>query len=179
MRFRGFTLIELIVSVVILFLLIFFMANANLTLRGSLEQSQKYEEIEKRDYDFSALLIRDILQADGVNIARGREYDQLYLSASRNSLRGLSKTNIAYAALKPSATLIRIEAPLNFKLPIESGEVYKYHFLPFAQPLDSFKIYKSRKRDQNGSSCSLLIYIAPKGEDPKLFELGLLNASVC
>ncbi|MDR2638409.1 MAG: hypothetical protein LBC09_01065 [Helicobacteraceae bacterium] len=179
MRSGAFTLIELIVSVVILFLLIFFLANANLTLRASLEQSQKYEAIEKRDYDFASLLIADIMQADGVNIARGREYDQLYLSASRNSLRGLSRTNIAYAALKPSATLIRIESPRNFKLPIESGEVYKYHFLPFAQPLDSFKVYKSQKRDQNGSSCSLLIYIAPKGEEVKLFELGLLNASAC
>ncbi|MDR0665180.1 MAG: hypothetical protein LBF86_06635 [Helicobacteraceae bacterium] len=176
---KAFTLIEMIVSVIILFLLILFLSNANQTLRDSLKQSQEYEALEKRAHDLSALLIRDILQADGVSVTQGREYDQLYLVASRNSLSGHSGTNIAYAALKPSAALIRVESPSVFKLPVGGADVYKYRFLSFEQPLNSFKIYKSRKSDSNGSACSLLIYIAPKDEEPKLFELGLLNASAC
>ncbi|MDR2152643.1 MAG: type II secretion system GspH family protein [Helicobacteraceae bacterium] len=176
---KAFTLIEMIVSVVILFMLVFFLAKVNQTLKTSLRESQKYEAIEKRDYDLNALLIKDIMQAESVDIARGREYDQLYVRASRNSLNGHSKAHIAYAALKPSAALIRVEHSAPFKLPIIDAETYKYRFLTFEEPLKSFKIYKSQKRDQNASSCSLLIYIAPKDEEPKLIELGLLNASAC
>ncbi|MDR1450764.1 MAG: prepilin-type N-terminal cleavage/methylation domain-containing protein [Helicobacteraceae bacterium] len=175
----GFTLIELIVSVAILFLLVFFLAHNHRTLQMSLDQSLRYEAIEQSDDDLISLLIRDIVQSDEINIARGREYDQLYLGGSRSSLRGFGRTNIAYVALKPSASLIRIEAPFSFRVPVERAEAYRYHFLPFGQPLDSFKIYKSQKRDQNDSACSVLIYIAPKEKEPRLLELGLLNASAC
>ncbi|MDR2034897.1 MAG: hypothetical protein LBP89_09805 [Helicobacteraceae bacterium] len=178
---RAFTLVELIVSVTLLFLLILFLASNNKTLKTSLDQAQNIEAQEKADADLLNLLVTDILQSNEINIVHGREYDVLYLNSTRNSLRGHSAANVAYATLKPSAFLLRVESSKAFKLPIANAEeIYGYHFLPIETPLNSFKIYKSQKSgDQNSSACSVLLYIAPKEKEPRLLELGLLNSTAC
>jgi hypothetical protein len=177
-RRAAFTLIEMIVSVVILFLLVFFLADVQQTLKRTIDASSGREETESAEEGLFNLLTSDVLQAAEVNIVHGRQYDVLYLSNGRNSLRGASASFVSYAALKPSGTPIRIESSAAFKLPINSADVYKYHFLPLGAPLDSFKIYKSAKK-ADSSGCSLLIYIAPKEKEAKIIELGLLNAAAC
>ncbi|MDR2904551.1 MAG: hypothetical protein LBU73_01145 [Helicobacteraceae bacterium] len=175
---------ELIVSVILLFLLVFFLTANYQTLSKAATQAKKYEALESVDYAFNDLLVKDILQANRVAITRGRDYDILYLYETRNSLHSRGVASVAYCVLKENKSLLRVEGRLPFRLPIVGSIVYRYNFLPFEGEVKSFKAYKSRKfetdSDSAAKNCALLLYLDSENTaEPKLLEFGLLNTTAC
>ena len=179
---RGFTLLELIISVSLIFLLVLFLTGNYGTLKKAIDQAARIES-EERDRDaLTDLLTKDILQAHEIAIVRGKEYDLLQVGNTPNSLYARTRAYITYAVLKPSNRLIRIESSAKIALPFSSSALaYQSDFLVIDQPLRSFKIYKSEKSEEL-KGCALLLFLElaeGAAQETVLIELGLLHSAAC
>ena len=177
---RAFTLIELIISVVLLFLIVFFLVNNYQTLKNAAALSTKHETQEAFMEDFVNLISKDLLQAKSIAVKSGKNTDIVYIEETTNSLYGKSRTNVSYAVLREANELIRIEsiAPITLPQPSASAS-YAHDFLVIDRKFTTFKVYKGRGDNNTSSGCTVLIGFQIEGNDPFLIELGLLNSSAC
>lgn len=180
---RAFTLLELMVSVLLLFLIVFFLGRSYATLKTATETGERHEASQSRSHALSQLLVRDILQANELNITAGRDFDVLSLRQVRHSLYGRSRSEVVYAVTKPEKQLIRLEDDRAIALPVSPADAYGVDFLTLPGALKSFKVIKSQKKKEDGNEtkgCTLLIFLEPDSkQEPLLLELGLLNHNAC
>jgi prepilin-type N-terminal cleavage/methylation domain-containing protein len=173
---RGFTLLELMISVVIVSLMVFFISRGESVLRnaaGAMERANAAQHDRQQQLD---LFVQDLLQADKLRILSGREYDQLYLQESRHSLYGRPRAAVVYLVKKPDRTLMRLEAAHDFALPLTSGQIERVDALTVShEPLRAFKIYRAAGEGR----CRSLIFLEYEAQEPLLLELGLLNQNMC
>lgn len=182
MQRRGFTLLELMVSVLLLFLMVFFLGRTYSTLKQAAESGQRHERIQNASHGFSQLLVRDFLQANDLNISRGRDFDSVQLKGVKHSLYGRSRSEITYAVLKPQRQLIRLEAQQTIALPVPADRQYQIDSLILPDLLKSFKVYRTQGAKENNSTlgCGVLLFVEFEGgREPLLLEMGLLNHDAC
>ncbi|MDR3347228.1 MAG: hypothetical protein LBN32_01305 [Helicobacteraceae bacterium] len=179
----AFTLIELMISVLLIFLLVFFLASNSSSLKTTATQAERYEKEERAIDELSAMLTRDLLQAVRISVEFGRDYDTLFIDSTRNSLYGRSQAYVIYTVLKDSGSLLRIEADMKIPLPLTSThDTYRSDFLALDVPIRTFKAQKSSsiKSESGASGCAALIFVEfDDTKDPLLMEIGMLNASAC
>ncbi len=175
-RRRGFTLLELMISVLLISLMVFFISQGESVLRSAADTMQRANEAQQSRQKVLDLLVADLLQAQRVSVLSGREYDQLYLHGTRHSLYGRPKAEVVYLVRKPEQTLMRLESAEAITLPIPSGRLTQTHHLLITEALTSFKVYIAKEE----ARCSALLYIDRREEElPLLLELGLLNHDAC
>jgi type II secretory pathway pseudopilin PulG len=175
MKKRAFTLLELVVSVTLLFLIVFFLASNYGALKTAVEQSERYEKREIFYNSLIRLFTKDILEAERITIKSGKTMDTVLIGKTLNSLYGRSEANVYYAVLKPSRKLIRIESQEEMPFPISITDSYKYDFLVIDREINNFKIHKSA----GVKKCGILLFVDIENDDPIIMELGLLNDSSC
>lgn len=173
----GFTLLELMISVMLISLMVFMISRGESSLRIASEAMQRAGDAQEIRQGVLSLLIDDLLQAQKVRILSGREYDQLFLDNTRHSLYGRPKSQVAYLITKPDRHLIRLESSRVLTLPLQMTALERTHHFTVLREVDSFKAYLDQNPQKEG--CQILIYIDPKADDPLLFELGLLNNDSC
>lgn len=179
---RAFTLLELLISVLLLFLIVFFLGRSYATLKSAAETGQRHERAQSEMHTFSQLLVRDFLQASEMNVTAGRHYDTVLLKGVAHSLYGRSRAEVSYAVLKPQKQLIRMERGKTVFLPVAPIEAHNVDFLVLPPELKSFKVIRSEKNAESNSTrgCCLLIFVEfEEGREPLLLELGLLNHEAC
>lgn len=175
---RAFTLIEIIVSTLILFLIVFALSKAYATLKTGIVVAKKLEEKSLDKTELIRLLYSDFVQASDINITAGKDFDIVQVSSTRNSLYDAPNSSVLYLVTKSTKELLRIESREKVVLPIVGADQYKYNYLPFGKELKSFKVLKS-SRDKS-LNCSLLIFIEfRESAEPLLFEFALLNRNGC
>jgi prepilin-type N-terminal cleavage/methylation domain-containing protein len=149
----AFTLIEVVVSVVLLALMITYLYNALGVLQNSNSSLlSKGKQLDTRDF-FFGLLYKDLFEASSTTITstQSKDFDILKLKTS-NSLHNISAPNITYIVVKEDKKLIRIESPYTFALPIPIESTYMMYADEVATNVEFFKIYSESSTENNQSS---------------------------
>jgi len=183
----AFTLIEVIVSIVLLSLMITYLYNALGVLQNSnTSLLAKEKQLDTRDFLFS-LLYKDIFEASSTTITstQSKDFDILKLKTP-NSLHDISTPNIIYIVVKDTKKLIRIESPYTFALPIPMESTYMLYADEIATDVEFFKIYSesSAENNQTGSTTpqsdiqkevtakgNVLLSLKLRNQKPLFFEI--------
>ncbi len=161
MKKRAFTLVELIISVILLGLIVNFLytsvsnlQKSNILLANLSKESQKKEQIIN-------LLYSDILLATDINIT-GRKNSTLKLQ-TKNSIFDIEYPYVAWLISKDNMTLLRVESikKLDDKS-VENRDLY--HISVVKEGCERFMIYNSKDKK------NILVHIKFKDEEPILFE---------
>lgn len=125
---KGFTLLEVLISIALLGLMIVplfsvveMMRMSNSNLLRALEKS----EVETKA---SKVLFLDIMSSDGRLTIKKDEFTRLCLEETKNSLYNLSVAKVCWLVLKDKNTLVRVEGnqyrlPLKFEDKVEVDKV--------------------------------------------------------
>jgi len=160
MRGRGFTLIEVLISIILLSLILTglyrtldIQRNSNRLLHQHLLQTSKRIKPAQTLY-------RDLLECDGtISLVEG-EYDRLCIERSRHTLYSIANPKICWLVLKEDKSLVRVEGG-DFKLPLRAGDSVAIDRV--MGPMHLFDI------TQEGST--LLVALQEHGQKPYLFLL--------
>jgi len=127
---KGFTLLEVLISIALLGLMIVplfsvveMMRMSNANLLRALEKSQEETQASK-------VLFLDIMSSDGRITMKKDEYTQLCMEETKNSLYNLSIAKVCWLVLKDKNTLVRVEGnsyrlPLKFEDKVEVDKVMR------------------------------------------------------
>jgi prepilin-type N-terminal cleavage/methylation domain-containing protein len=155
---HGFTLLEMLISTVLLSLVL-------LGLYGALNMQQRstkhlFEFLTKAlDADRGVLVLyRDIFQSDGNITLKNGEFDRLCLENTSHSLHGLANVRVCWIVAKENHALLRIEGnnyrlPLRYSDGVEIDEVLK--------PMALFDIQKDKH--------NVLVGVQQVNRDPYVF----------
>ena len=149
----AFTLIEVIVSVVLLSLMITYLYNALGVLQNSNSSLlSKEKQLDTRDFLFG-LLYKDLFEATSTTITstQSKDFDILKIKTP-NSLHDISTPNVIYVVVKEEKKLIRIESPYTFALPIPMESTYMMYADEVAKEVEFFKLYSGSSAENNQSS---------------------------
>ena len=149
----AFTLIEVIVSVVLLSLMITYLYNALGVLQNSNSSLlSKEKQLDTRDFLFG-LLYKDLFEATSTTITstQSKDFDILKIKTV-NSLHDISTPNVIYVVVKEDKKLIRIESPYLFALPIPMESTYMLYADEIATDVEFFKIYSESTAENNQSN---------------------------
>ena len=165
MKKRAFTLVELIISVILLGIVV-------ALLYESLQNTQKTNQIfmqkkEQSDKEKKILkvLYEDILEADEIRITGGKKYKAVELKTN-NSLFDIIKPQVIWFVSKYDDTLVRVEST---KLPLTYENRFTSHICKVAKNCEVFNVYKSNKKDK------ILLYLSFKGQKPVIYEFYKAN----
>jgi len=161
---RAFTLIEILVSVMLIGLISIFVASS---IHQTKKGSKSFERIVKKTSkteEFVKILYEDILQSNSIDIKEYKRYSILSLRG-KNSIYDISYPYTVWLVLKRDNTLIRLESAREIKLPIKE-ETQKYIFADSIQKeCQTFLLKLSRDKK------SVLVYIELKNYKKILFEV--------
>ncbi len=133
---KSFTLIELLISVLILSVLFFALSSFVSSLKLSQNSIQK--KFDSLKNDTLRVLYYDIINANNVTIEKRGNFIRVFMQTS-NSFYNIAKPYVFWYVSKNKNTLIRYESPKSFSL--ENKEFYLDKFM---QNVKIFKIYKNR-----------------------------------
>ncbi len=165
---RAFTLVEIMVSVVLLGLISMFVSSA---IQQTKKNNRVFETQTKRDNKLEKAvdtIYADISQSKSISIDTQKHYSTLHVK-SKNSLYGISEPHIVWLVLKKNNTLVRLESARKITLPVKK-EFEKYIFIDKTiENCDDFSINLSNGKD------SVLALISVKDRPDALFEIKLLR----
>jgi len=146
----AFTLIEVMVSVVLLSLMITYLYNALGVLQNSNSSLlSKEKQLDTRDFLFS-LLYKDLFESRSATVTstQSKDFDILKIKTA-NSLHDITTPNVMYVVVKEEKKLIRIESTKTFALPIPMESMYMLHADEVAKEVEFFKIYSESSSENN------------------------------
>ena len=129
---RAFTLVELMVSIALTTIVVFFLYKALSTQEQANEIIAKNVEVISKKEKLYHLLFRDISKATGIATEPvfNKNYALLFLQTT-NSLHQIPHPYVAYFVHENNKTLVRLESAYPIKFPVDYEKV-KYIF---ADPL--------------------------------------------
>jgi len=167
MKKRGFTLIEILVSIVLLGLISLFVSS-------TIYQTKKNNKLFKNEVlkgtkkeIFLNTLYKDILLSTDLNISNNKNYTIIKL-LSNNSVYGISHPYISWLVLKQNHTIIRLESAKKIVLPI-SENMQKFAYIDIVQKNCKF-FQASLSKDKK----SILVFIKIKKQKPIIYEINKL-----
>ena len=118
---KAFTLIEVLISIVLLGLIIPALYKSVDVLRVS--NSALFSQLQQSKKEARAIetLFLDIASSDGNLTIRKDTFDRLCIETTQNSLYGLASPKVCWVVLKEGHDLIRVEG-YDFHLPLKSEE---------------------------------------------------------
>ncbi len=156
---KSFTLIELIISVMLLSLLFFAMSKVILEFKSSIKNlNREYKNFYNNNLMIKVLYY-DLLNASKLKIVKSKNpnFIRLYLQTS-NSLYNIPNPYVVWYVSRNENSLIRIEDTSPITLPNEN-----FNFIDkFAENIKVFNIYKRKNK--------LLIFIK-ENKKPIFFEM--------
>lgn len=142
MRRGAFTLMEVLVSVVILVLITVYMYGAMAGSRTTMGALKRGSEAEHNRTMLYTLLFRDIMEADSVKSmsTENRRYHLLQLR-TRNSLYDMPYPHVLWYVNAQSKTLIRLESSRAITLPTPYEDQVYLHADAFVRDVTDFNVY--------------------------------------
>ncbi len=157
---KAFTLVEIIISIILLSIVVSFIYQALQNTRNANEIfKQKEKELDLRK-KILKVLYDDIFMADRIRITGGKKYKSLELTTN-NSLFNIIKPKVIWFVSKHENTLVRVEST---KLPLTYENRFISHLSKVASNCEIFTVYQSRKKDK------IFFYIKFKNQKPIIYE---------
>ena len=159
---KAFSLVELIVSILLLSIIAMFLYSTTSSLQKRNKIFAQKEKLLEKDDKLLDLLYDDIFESNELNISTN-EFTILSMH-TKNTLYDIDYPYVTWLVYKNDNTLLRFESILPFsKMNIDNN--YLYHISKVSKDCEVFKIYQSKKRDK------ILIDIKFKGKNHLIYEL--------
>lgn len=184
---KGFTLIEVLVSVVLIALLVSFLYSAVSILKSSNSSFfKKSDELKKRDFLFQTLH-KDLFLSTSANTTttQSKDFDILSLQTS-NSFYGIINPFVTYIVAKDDKKLIRLESSKAISIPVSVEKIYEIYADELEKNVEVFKIYTKISPDANQSQSpnqinnvqiqypikeEAFLFLKSKNKEPLYFEV--------
>ena len=143
---RAFSLIELIISIILIALIVGYLFQTLKVLDSSNKSLKTHSQTRQYIRKIKKIFILDIMQATKIKLRRtkNKNFDFLELESTNNSLHNLSMPKVTYF-ITNKHSLIRVEG-FNYQLPLNSDTLYKVKFDEVIKDVKLFKIYKGKKK---------------------------------
>jgi prepilin-type N-terminal cleavage/methylation domain-containing protein len=162
LRYRAaFSLVELIISVVLLGIIVTFLYSTVSTLQQTNKIFSENERNLNKKEKVIELLYDDLFGANDLQLS-GFKYSLASMQTT-NSIYNIANPYVTWLVSKENNTLLRFESIKKFSN-INSQNNYYYHISKVAENCEIFKIYQSKKKEH------ILIHIQLKGEEPIIYE---------
>ncbi|HHB93727.1 MAG TPA: prepilin-type N-terminal cleavage/methylation domain-containing protein [Campylobacterales bacterium] len=143
---RAFTLLEVLISIMLLSLVLMALYRSSDILRASNRNLFHHLEHSSNSMRGVETLYMDIIQADrNITLETKHKFHQIIINNSHHSLYGLNKVKIVWLVYKKKNSLLRLEGT-NFNLPLKSED--KVAIDKIIDNIELFKIYRSKKVDK-------------------------------
>ena len=116
---HAFTLMEMMVSVVLIVMITLFLSEAVTSLRFSNVKLKEHDAVDENRSRLMKMLYEDIFITDTIDIfeTENKRYDVLQLFGAK-SYYGIAGVHVLYYVKKENRALIRLESPKAIKLPV-------------------------------------------------------------
>jgi len=168
MTTKAFTLIEVLVSVILLGIISLFISstifqtkNNNIIFKKQIQKDLKLETI-------TDILQKDIYQSKEIFVNSQKRYSILYIK-TKNSIYGISEPFVIWLVLKENNTLVRLESSKVISLPIQ--EEFKKNLFVDIATLNCTNFSVNLSKDKN----SVLVFLEKNNKNKVLFEVALLQ----
>jgi len=145
MNRRAFTLIELMVSIALTVIIVFFLYKALSSQQISNAVLQKRTSAMKNRDKIFYLLYLDIKESNSTKIAKtfNKDYSILYVD-TKNSLHNLSFSHVVYYVNAKKKTLVRLESSRKISLPIKLEDLPFIYINILGQNVEKFRIFSQQ-----------------------------------
>ncbi len=158
---KGFSLVELIISVVLLGIIVTFLYSTVSNLEKTNRIFAANEKALSKREKVIDLLYDDIFTANSLTLS-GFEYS-LASMQTNNSLFDIASPYVTWLVSKEKNTLLRFESTKKFK-DIDSQNSDYFHISKVGENCEVFRVYQSKKKE------NILIHLKFKDEDPIIYE---------
>jgi prepilin-type N-terminal cleavage/methylation domain-containing protein len=116
---RGFTLMEMMVSVVLIVMITLFLSEAVTSLRFSNVKLREHDVVDENRSKLMQMIYKDLFVADAIEVieTENKRYDVVQLSGA-NSYYEMPYVYVLYYVKKEGQVLVRLESPKKITLPI-------------------------------------------------------------
>lgn len=164
MNRRGFTLVELLVSIALfgLIAVLLFGTIDELRKQHRFYRSKEGTIVEKNR--MISLLRTDFDRAQSITVQEGREkdFDIVSINSSNRSLYGIYHPYVIWAVLKKENRLVRVESAYPISLPLSLDSLYVTHSDTIGKGCELFRVYDSPNHR--------MIYLAFENRSPIIIE---------
>jgi len=140
---RGFTLIEVLISILLLGIIMVALFSVVSMMRDSNAQLYTYLQKAKKVTQSTKVLYLDIIASDGNITITKDEYSRVCMEETGNSLYGLSLAKVCWLVLKEENTLARVEGN-GYHLPTRYEE--KVEVDPVIKHVELFDVYHQKDK---------------------------------
>ncbi len=161
---HGFTLLEVLISIMLLSLVLMALYRSADILRNSNKNLFHHLERSSDSIKGAKVLYIDLLQADG-NITienRDKNFYRVIIYNTKHSLHGLYSAKVVWLVYKENKTLLRLEG-IDFNLPLKEDNRVETDVI--SKNIELFTVYKSKKRDK------ILFIIKSVGKEAQSFMI--------
>ena len=158
---KAFTLVELIISIVLLGIIVTFLYSTVSNLEKTNKIFAANEKALSSREKVIDLLYDDIFTANSLTLTGFK--NSLASMQTNNSLFDIASPYVTWLVSKEKNTLLRFESTKKFK-DIDSQNSDYFHISKVGENCEVFRVYQSKKKE------NILIHLKSKDEDPIIYE---------
>jgi prepilin-type N-terminal cleavage/methylation domain-containing protein len=168
MQRSSFTLMEMVIATTIFSIMMLFLYQSSSTLEKSNKVMHKRIQEDTKRANITKLLFLDLIHASDVKITPlEKEYDRVEITNTRNSLHGLSQSNVYYIVTREEPTLYRLETIKTLTFPLNDVYLDEVFIDKISDDITQFRTYQNGKK--------VLVHLEAANMKKQLFEITLPN----
>lgn len=161
---KGFTLVELLVSIALFGLIAVLLFGTIDELRKQQKFYKEKEGIVVRKNRIVSLMRTDFDRSQSLRVSDSstKEFTVVSVSGANRSLYGIDRPYVLWVVLKNNNTLVRLESAYPITLPLSPNALYVTHSDIIGEDCEVFRVYDSKAHR--------LVYVKFANESPLIVE---------